>query len=321
MTRRSSVVIALFGVLAAAASTAFVIRQDGSPPTVEELVREIEQLQKDVKELRAALPTAGTVGVLQNLEVPDAMTLCGQPVPLDRPEVREALAFELVLTAGRPTMPLLWMRRAPAVLPAIEQRIAARQLPADLKYLPMIESDMRWIPESPAGAVGLWQFIQSTGKHYGLRVDRTLDERMDPDRATDAALAYLTELHREFGDWFLAFASYNVGEAYVRQAMAEQGTRDYFQLWLPLETRRYVFRMLAAKLVFDAPEKYGLFRMVPLYSPKYRTLEVNVGRGTSGDLREIARREKVPYLALRAHNPQVRGNQLPAGKSTLRIPE
>ncbi len=321
MTARSTVVIALLGVLAAAASAAFVIRQDGTPPTVDDLVREIEQLQKEVKDLRAALPAGGTVSVLQNLDVPGAMTLCGQPVPLDRPEVREALAFELLLTAGRPTMPLLWMRRAPVVMPAIEDRLARRQLPADLKYLPMIESDMRWTAESPAGAGGLWQFIPATGRRYGLRADRTLDERMDPERATDAALLYLAELHREFGDWFLAFAAYNVGEAYVRQAIAEQGTRDYFQLWLPLETRRYVFRMLAAKLVYDTPERYGLFRMVPLYSPKYRTVEVTVGRGTSGDLREIARREKVSYFALRTHNPQVRGNQLPAGKNTLRIPE
>ena len=320
MNTRWSRVLVLVGVVVMAVFGILAVRGEATAaaPPAGDLAAEVESLRHEVAELRALVATGGVIHALEHLEVPDKLELCGQTVPLDRPENREALAFELVLTVGKPTMPLLWMRRAPLVMGDIESRLKEHGLPEDLKYVPMIESDMRWTPESPAGAVGLWQFVARTGKRFGLRVDSYLDERMDPDRSTEAALGYLADLRKQFNDWYLALAAYNVGEAAVQHAITEQGTRNYFDLFLPVETRRYVFRLAAAKLVYEHPERYGLFRMAPLYQPRYRRVEVNLRQ--SGDVRELARAQNVTYAALRVHNPQIRGSSLPAGRFRVRVP-
>ena len=259
--------------------------------------------------------------VLADLPVPGQATFCGQPVPLERPEVREALAYELILTVGRPTMPLLWMRRAPAVMPMIEARLRESNLPDDLKYIAMIESDLRWTTRSPAGALGLWQFIAGTATRYGLVVDKVLDERLDPERSTDAALRYLLALKTEFGDWFLAMAGYNAGENTVRNAIRDNGAKaPYFDLYLPYETRRYVYRALAAKLVYQDPEAYGLVRMAPLFVPEFSRAVVEQKAGTIA-LREVAARHGIGYAALRTANPQLKEAVLPHGRYVLRIPK
>lgn len=258
--------------------------------------------------------------LLSQLPVPERATLCGQPIPLDRPEIREALAYELVLTIGRPTMPLLWFRRAPSVLPIIEPQLRAAGVPDDLKYLAMIESDLRWTTRSPAGALGLWQFIAGTATRYGLRVDKVVDERLDPDRATEAAIRYLKDLEAEFGDWFLAMAAYNSGENRVRGAIRENGgPAPYFELFLPYETRRYVFRALAAKLVFENPEAYGLAPMSPLFVPEFGREVVEDKLGTIS-LRGLATRLGVGYAALRTANPHLLQGELPKGRYQVRVP-
>lgn len=276
-------------------------------------------LRERVAALEALLPQAGT-RPLAGLPIPAAATLCGQPVPLERPDVREALAYELVLTAGRPLMPMLWMRRAPGTLPLIESRLRARGFPEDLKYLAMIESDLRWTNRSPAGALGLWQFMQATGSRYGLKVDRFIDERLDPDRSTEAALSHLGDLQRVLGDWFLALAAYNAGEGAVRRAAQEQPGASYFDLYLPAETRRYVYRMLAAKLVMEQPERYGLVALDPIFVPRFKTAEVEV-KGAAADLRALSRERGWNYLGVRVANPQILGPTLPKGRHSLRIPE
>jgi hypothetical protein len=259
--------------------------------------------------------------VLAQLPIPEQATFCGQPVPLERPEVREALAYELILTVGRPTMPLLWTRRAPAVLPMIETRLRETKLPDDLKYVAMIESDLRWTTRSPEGALGLWQFIAGTATRYGLAVDKVLDERLDPERSTDAALRYLSTLRTEFGDWFLAMAAYNAGENTVRNAIRDNGgPAPYFDLYLPYETRRYVYRALAAKLVFQDPEAYGLVRMTPLFVPEFTRTVVEQQAGTIA-LREVAARHGIGYAALRTANPQLKVAVLPHGRYVVRIPK
>ncbi len=278
----------------------------------------MEALRRELREVRRMLPGA-RARTLASLPVPREAELCGQPVPLDRPEVREALAYELLLTVGRPLMPMLWTRRAPAVLPVLERKLRAAGLPRDLVYLAMVESDLRPTVRSPAGAVGTWQLMRATARRYGLRVDRYLDERMDLERSTDAALAYLRDLHDEFGDWFLALAAYNAGERKVRDALADQGPHDYFSLYLPWETRRYVPRILAAKLVVEHPEDYGIIPMTPLHVPRYRVVEIRV-RGKRADLRKLAREHRLDYAALRLANPQFRGHWLPRGTHRLRVP-
>lgn len=256
---------------------------------------------------------------LAQLELPEELSICGRPLPLDDPQVREGLTYELLLTLGRPMMPMLWLRRAPEHIPRIEEQLAERGLPADLKYVAVVESDLRpWI-RSPAGALGLWQIMRPTGRRYGLRIDRYVDERLDPVRAGEAGMAYLADLHERFGDWWLALAAYNAGHNRVERTLEEDDSRDYFEVYLPRETRRYVLRIAAAKLVMSEPERYGLPRLEPLPTPDPRTVVVRVEQNRR-PLREIAREHGLSYGVLRRLNPKLISRWLPRGEHRLNLP-
>lgn len=159
----------------------------------------------------------------------------------------------------------VWLERKPKYEPMISAKLAERGMPQDLIYLAMIESGFNPTAYSHAKAGGLWQFIAETGQRYGLTVNRRVDERNHPDKATDAALAYLTDLHERFGSWYLAAAAYNTGENRVGRIMRqvtgkERGTdADYYRISsrLPRETRDYVPMMIAAARISKDPAKYG----------------------------------------------------------------
>ncbi|HUR92847.1 MAG TPA: lytic transglycosylase domain-containing protein [Gemmatimonadaceae bacterium] len=159
----------------------------------------------------------------------------------------------------------VWLERKPKYEAMISEKLAARGMPQDLIYLAMIESGFNPKAYSHAKAGGLWQFIAETGQRYGLEVNRRVDERNHPDKATDAALAYLTDLHERFGSWYLAAAAYNTGENRVGRIMREvtgkeRGTdADYYRISsrLPRETRDYVPMMIAAARISKDPAKYG----------------------------------------------------------------
>jgi len=154
-----------------------------------------------------------------------------------------------------------WLSRSGRYLPKIHHELEKAGLPLDLVYLAMIESGFNPSAYSHAHASGLWQFIKSTGRNYGLRVDSWVDERRDPDKATIAAIAYLADLYAEFDDWYLAVAGYNAGEGKIRRAIARYKSRDFWQLaskrYLRLETKRYVPKLIAAIVISKEPEKYG----------------------------------------------------------------
>ncbi len=151
-------------------------------------------------------------------------------------------------------------------------------LPGALIYLPVVESRFSAGAKSSAGAVGLWQFMPSTARGYGLRVDTWVDERRDPYRATDAAVRYLRDLHRNFGDWYLALAAYNGGDGRVARAVrASGGKGSVHAFWaaqseLPRETRDYVPQLLGVARVGANPAKYGV--VIPVESPSESLVRV-----------------------------------------------
>lgn len=159
----------------------------------------------------------------------------------------------------------IWLERKPQFEAMISEKLAERGMPQDLIYLAMIESGFNPKAYSHAHAGGLWQFIAETGKRYGLTINKRVDERNVPDKATDAALAYLSDLHDRFGSWYLAAAAYNTGENRVGRHMrnvtgSERGTdADYYRIshLLPRETRDYVPMMIAAARIAKEPAKYG----------------------------------------------------------------
>ena len=159
----------------------------------------------------------------------------------------------------------LWRGRKSTYEPMISAKLEKRDMPQDLIYLAMIESGFNPKAQSPAKAGGLWQFISETGKRYGLTVNKKVDERNVPAKATDAALSYLSELHDRFGSWYLAAAAYNTGENRVARIMrqvtgSEKGSdEDYYRIskLLPKETQDYVPMMIAAARISKDPARYG----------------------------------------------------------------
>ncbi len=212
-----------------------------------------------------------------------------------------------------------WLARSGKYLPFIKEKFQRAGLPRDLAYLAMIESGFNPSAYSRARAVGLWQFIRGTGRNYGLRIDSWVDERREPEKATRAAIAYLDTLYGEFGDWYLAVASYNAGEGKIRKAIKRYKTRDFWQLarykYLRLETKRYVPKLIAAIMIAREPAKYG-FTDIEYQEPIPYDL-VSVPPRT--DLDAIAAAAKTDIKKIRELNNELRKNQTPPNLSGYKI--
>ena len=176
-----------------------------------------------------------------------------------------------------------WLARSTRYLPMIREQLAKAGLPLDLAYLAMIESGYWPTAISKASAVGLWQFMAPTGREYGLQVSDWVDERRDPEKATQAAAAYLSGLFLDFNNWYLAVAAYNAGPRTINTAVDACQTNNFWQLaengYLPPETRRYVPKLLAAIIIAKNPTKYG-FTDIP-FQPGLAYESIDVPRGTS----------------------------------------
>ena len=177
----------------------------------------------------------------------------------------------------------LWLSRSGRYLPMIQGHLRGAGLPEDLIYLAMIESGFNERAYSKASAVGVWQFIKSTGRNYGLVINSYVDERRDPIKSTQAAVSYLSDLYSEFGSWYLAVAGYNAGEGKIRRAIKKYGTTDFWEIaqgrYLKLETKRYVPKLIAAIIIAKDPTKYGFDNIV--YAPPLAYETVEVPRWTS----------------------------------------
>ncbi|MBZ0273129.1 transglycosylase SLT domain-containing protein [bacterium] len=218
------------------------------------------------------------------------------------------------LTTGRSSM-VKYLERMGEWEPMIDAVLAEKNLPADLKYLPIIESGFSPYAYSPAQASGLWQFIPATGRRYGLTIDEFVDERRDPEKATRAAADYLAFLYDMFDDWSLALAAYNCGENRVAREIASNGTRNYWELPLPLETVNYVPKFYAAMMIARDPEVYG-FYVTP--SPAYAAETFAVDGAVN--LHRLAELAGLSPQELKHMNPAVLGTVTPPASYALNIP-
>jgi len=222
---------------------------------------------------------------------------------------------------GRRTM-TKWLGRGGKYWPMMYGKLDTNNAPRDLIYLSMIESGYATHAYSSASAAGLWQFIPSTGRMYDLRVDWWVDERRDPELATDAAIEFLTELHGKYGDWYLAWSAYNAGPGRVNKAIRKHGTRDFWQLsakkGLPKETRNYVPKLLAAAIIGKYPERYGFTDVTPADPIVLDT--VTVPANVSLDV--LAKCADLSVDEFRAINPKLRRWALPPSpaKHTVHVP-
>jgi membrane-bound lytic murein transglycosylase D len=202
----------------------------------------------------------------------------------------------------------------------VENVLEENDLPAELYYLAMIESGFRTDALSHASAVGVWQFIPGTGVRYGLRIDRYVDERRDPIRASEAAAKYLRDLYNVFGSWHLAMAAYNAGEMRVMRAVFNGRSRNFWDLVkagvLPKETADYVPKFLAAVMIGQDPEAYG-FQVGDAKSP-YPNLEaVEVPGGIA--MADLAEATKIPMADLSRFNPHLNTGRTPGNSKTYEI--
>ncbi len=246
-------------------------------------------------------------GESSDIHLPEQMSLAGEPVPLDRLDVREALKKELIVNTFLHSHTIQILKNAPRMFALIEPILKANGIPDDFKYLAVIESRLDPLVVSPAGAAGLWQIMKGTAKELGLEVDHEVDERYHIEKSTQAAADYLDKAYRKFGSWTLAAASYNAGTNMITKQMNIQQQKDYYNLLLGEETERYVFRILALKQIMNHPEMYR-FKVSNLH-PAEETQKIKVDTSIK-NWAEFAREQGITYKTLKRFNPWLRKNEL-----------
>lgn len=255
-------------------------------------------------------------------DMPAKLDFCGERVPLERFDVYEALDREVMVNMYWQSNTLLYLKRAAAWFPLIERVLKEENMPSDLKYLAVIESGLMQVV-SPAGAAGFWQIVRATGQENGLEVNAEVDERYHVEKATRVACRVLRKACERFGNsWSVAAASFNMGLAGMSNQIALQEVASYYDLFLNEETARYIYRILAIKLIMEQPEHYGFhLRNSDLYrQPETRSVTVST---PVPSLVQFAAQHKTTYKMVKLLNPWLRGKSLPnkSGKSyTLLLP-
>ena len=267
------------------------------------------------------IATAALPSLIDSVRIDGPLDFCGEPVPLERQGVRERLEKELLLTLWDRPQVILWLKRWTRYMPHIEKMLAAADLPADLKYLVIIESALRAHAGSPKGAVGFWQFTPDTGRTYGLVVDARKDERRNVFHSTRAAIKYLKVLYADLGSWALAAAAYNMGEEGLKAEILAQETGDYYRLYLYLETQRYLFRAIAAKMIITHPEKYGFSMTAKDVYPLLEFDTVDVEFNQDVGIQVLARAAATDFKTIKELNPEIRGHYLAPGAHRVMIPK
>jgi membrane-bound lytic murein transglycosylase D len=271
-------------------------------------------------ETEAQLASAPGTVLRTYYPLPERISLCGEAVPLQEPEIREDLDREFTIVLWSRTQTTLWLKRAARYFPYLEKKLQEAGLPDDLKYVVLVESDLRSNARSHAGASGPWQFMKPSANRFMLKTDERIDDRYDLSRATGAALQYFKALYRTFHNWPLALAAYNCGEGRLKKAIKDQGVTNYYHLDLPDETEQYVFRIIAAKIVLSDPAQYGY--AIPseeLYSP-WQPEQVEFVLAKEIQLRQIAEACGSYVKLIKRLNPRLRSATLPPGMYKLYVP-
>ncbi|MCX6229978.1 MAG: lytic transglycosylase domain-containing protein [Bacteroidetes bacterium] len=243
-----------------------------------------------------------------SVEVPEKLAFCNEAVPLKIYYVREALDRELLTNTYWQSNTILMLKRAYRWFPVIEPILKKNNIPEDFKYLALIESSFLNVV-SPSNAAGFWQFIKPTGQKYGLEITEEVDERYNLEKATEAACKFINTTYGMFDNWTLAAAAYNMGESGVKRAIESQNVSTYYDLYLNEETSRYVYRILALKIICTQPVKYGYYlRIKDLYPPiPYETVKID---SSISSLVTFAKNHNITYRILKDFNPWLRNKQL-----------
>jgi len=242
------------------------------------------------------------------VELPEELYFAGERVPIDFFDVSESLDQELLINVYWQSHTMLLIKRANRYFPQIKSILAKNRVPEDMVYIPVAESDLTHAV-SPSQAVGFWQFLSAVAREYGLEVNHEVDERYHIGKSTQAACMFLKESYQRYGSWTMAAASYNMGRRGLDEQISRQKIDNYYDLLLSEETGRYIYRLLALKLIISDPEKYGfhvepedLYAQIPVY-------EVTID-GPVDDFADFASKYDINYKILKLFNPWLRDNKL-----------
>ncbi len=186
-----------------------------------------------------------------------AVSFAEEAVPVERSSVKQKLGKYLSIFSFKKQQSYQMHERADKYLPRIAEVLKSYDIPEDFKYIPLVESGLNPKVKSHKGAGGYWQFMPATARLYGLKVNGSVDERLDFEKSTHAAAKYLKSLYEEFGDWTLVAAAYNTGGGSLRRSIRNQGVDDYYRLRLNTETGAYVYKLISVKAVIENPNQYG----------------------------------------------------------------
>lgn len=242
--------------------------------------------------------------------VPDYVVFAGDTIRFDRSDMYERMDRELIAFTYMHTNSTLILKRSDRIFAQVLPILKEEGVPEDLKYLMTIESNLDPKAVSSAGAAGLWQFMKGTGRSYGLEVGTEIDERYNIEKATRAACAYLKEAYAKYGDWMTVAASYNGGQNGISNRLEKQRQKKAFDLWLLEETSRYMFRILAAKIMFEDPVAFGFYvSSGDKYKirPPLKTVKVS---GPVNSLVDFAEENGVSYAQLKEANLWLRSDKL-----------
>lgn len=276
--------------------------------------KRIADLEKDVLRLERQVN-------LYNLDaLPEHLVLCDKKIPIFRDDVRERLERELFQMLENKGLLTIIIKRYFKYLPMINEELQKMSLPSDLVFLAVAESYLNPRSVSSASAAGMWQFIKETGKKEGLYINDNIDERFNMKKSTRSALAHLKRLHGIFNDWLIAMAAYNAGAGRLKEAIENQNSKDFLDLYLPEETERYVFRVMAMKEIISNKERYGIsIDDKELYKP-IMLAEITLETEKEFHSNTLARAMEISYRTFRTYNLHIRKYKLPKGSYRINVP-
>jgi hypothetical protein len=243
---------------------------------------------------------------VKSVKIPKELEFAGERVPLENFDTRESLDRELLINTYFHSQTILYIKKAGRYFPVIEPILKENNIPDDFKYLAVAESGLANVV-SPKKAVGFWQLMEETSRDYRLEVSKEVDERYHLVKATEAACKFFKESYKKYNSWTMAAASFNAGRRGINRQITRQKQDNYFDLLLFEETARYIYRILALKLVMSNPEQYGFYiDSNDLYTPiPYEEVEVD---STIPDIAEFALLHSTNYKMIKSLNPWLREN-------------
>jgi hypothetical protein len=258
-----------------------------------------------------------------SVNIPDKIEFAGEPVPLENFDVLESLDREMLVNTNFHSQTILYLKKAPRYFEIIEPILKENGIPDDFKFLALAESGFWDRAVSPAGAVGIWQIMKGTGRELGLEINSEIDERYHLEKSTVAACKYFLKAYERYGNWTMVAASYNAGFTGMKRQIDRQKTVNYYDLLLNEETSRYVYRILALKLIISNPDKYDFRVKKGEQYPVIFSKDVEISDKVE-DFADFARDHGTNYKILKYFNPWLRQAYLNNSKKKtyiIKIPD